>query len=114
MINEDTVAQEAIVPASAVEAKVGSRVDDGIGAKAGASKKASKSKRPKSVWKGEPAKNITVEQYSSTIRRPKIQAVQVRSLGLGRIGKRKVLPAIPPIVALVEKLKHLVRVVEKD
>jgi large subunit ribosomal protein L30 len=100
---EETVSEGVVAEAGAVGAKVGNKP-----------KKSNKSKRPKRVWKGEPAKSITVEQYTSTIRRPKKQAVQVRSLGLGRIGKRKVLPAIPPIVAFVEKLKHLVRIVAKD
>jgi large subunit ribosomal protein L30 len=104
MINEEIVSEGIVTTAGAVSAEVGNNVG----------KKVSKSKRPKRVWTGEVAKNIVVEQYTSTIRRPKKQAVQVRSLGLGRIGKRKVLPAIPPIVALVEKLKHLVRIVAKD
>ncbi|MDR3285312.1 MAG: 50S ribosomal protein L30 [Holosporales bacterium] len=58
-------------------------------------------------------KNITIEQYISCIRQPERQRKQVASLGLGRIGKRKVLPAIPCVVTLIEKLKHLVRVVEE-
>lgn len=53
---------------------------------------------------------ITVEQYRSAIRRPGRQSLQLKSLGLGRIGKTKVLPKIPSVVKLVERLSHLVRV----
>ena len=53
---------------------------------------------------------ITVEQYRSAIRRPERQRLQLKSLGLGRVGKTKVLPKIPTVVKLVERLSHLVRV----
>lgn len=53
---------------------------------------------------------IIVEQYRSSIRKPERQCQQLKSLGLGRIGKTKILPNIPTISKLVERLKHLVRV----
>lgn len=55
---------------------------------------------------------ITVEQYRSAIRRPERQRLQLKSLGLGRVGKTKTLPKIPCVTKLVEKLAHLVRVKE--
>lgn len=60
-----------------------------------------------------PVDMIEVEQYRSAIRQPAIQKKQLTSLGLGRIGKRKVLPSIPTVTKLVAKLSHLVRVVSK-
>ncbi|MDR0625233.1 MAG: 50S ribosomal protein L30 [Holosporales bacterium] len=55
--------------------------------------------------------SIIVEQYSSFIRRPQYQRVQLKSLGLGRIGSRRELPNIPCITGLVKRLSHLVRIV---
>lgn len=55
---------------------------------------------------------ITVELYRSVIRQPAQQRLQLRSLGLSRIGQRKVLPKIPTVVKLVARLPHLVRVIK--
>ncbi|MDR0632671.1 MAG: 50S ribosomal protein L30 [Holosporales bacterium] len=105
---------------SAAKVEVEAETSVGVGASASkaalpkSAAKVAKKRRPARVWAGEAAENIVVEQYSSTIRRPRRQILQVRSLGLGRIGKRNTLPAIPPVVALVERLKHLVRVIGND
>jgi ribosomal protein L30/L7E len=56
---------------------------------------------------------VTVEQYGSHIRGTQRLRKQLSSLGLGKIGKRKSLPKIPCVTVLIEKLKHLVRVVKK-
>lgn len=86
-----TAEKKVVAPKKAVSTKVSSE----------------KKKEVKSI-----VDNIVIEQYTSSIRRPMTQRVQLKSLGLGRIGKRKVLPAIPSVVALVNKLKHLVRIVK--
>jgi ribosomal protein L30 len=56
------------------------------------------------------ATGITVTQYRSVIRLPEIQRQQLTSLGLGRIGRTRLLPDIPSVRRLVERLRHLVRV----
>jgi large subunit ribosomal protein L30 len=53
-----------------------------------------------------------IEQYRSSIRKPKIQKLQLRALGLGKLGKKKVLPKIPSVTKLVDRLGHLVRIKE--
>lgn len=58
-------------------------------------------------------KTLVIEQYASAIRCPKRQKAQLKSLGLGKIRKTVTLPALPTIVGLVQRLGHLVRVVEK-
>jgi ribosomal protein L30/L7E len=73
-------------------------------------------KKTKGKTKYEPLteKNgIVVEQYRSSIRQPAIQRKQLKTLGLGRIGKTKTLPKIRTIAALLERLRHLVREKEK-
>ncbi|GHS91198.1 hypothetical protein AGMMS49949_01160 [Alphaproteobacteria bacterium] len=57
-----------------------------------------------------PETGVVVEQYTSSIRQPHTQLSQLKSLGLGRIGKSKLLPKIPSVLKLIEKLKHLVRI----
>ncbi|MDR2464246.1 MAG: 50S ribosomal protein L30 [Holosporales bacterium] len=54
--------------------------------------------------------SVTVEQYRSCIRLPKIQRVQLRSLGVGQLGQTCMLPKIPAVLKLVERLRHLVKV----
>lgn len=56
--------------------------------------------------------SVLIEQYRSSIRQPQKQRVQIQSLGLGRIGKTKRLPRIPSIEKLIDKLKHIVRIVK--
>lgn len=65
-------------------------------------------KRP-ADWTDE---TVVVEQYRSAIRRPGVQRLQLKSLGLGRVGKTKILPKIPSVMKLVERLSHMVRVKE--
>jgi large subunit ribosomal protein L30 len=54
--------------------------------------------------------SLHIEQYRSSIRQPEVQVKQLRALGLGRIGKTKVVPNIPVFSKLIARLKHLVRV----
>ncbi|MDR1597866.1 MAG: mitochondrial large ribosomal subunit protein uL30m [Holosporales bacterium] len=54
--------------------------------------------------------SLHIEQYRSSIRQPLVQRKQLQALGLGRLGKSKVVPNIPVFAKLVDRLKHLVRV----
>jgi large subunit ribosomal protein L30 len=58
-------------------------------------------------------KTITVEQTGSPIRRPAVQRQTLIGLGLNRIRRRKTLPDTPAVRGMIEKVKHLVRVVDE-
>ena len=58
-------------------------------------------------------KTITVRQIRSEARRPAIQAATLRGLGLGRIGRSKVLEDTPAIRGMIRKVSHLVEVTEE-
>ena len=58
------------------------------------------------------AKTITVEQYASPIRRPKDQRATLVGLGLNKVGRRRTLQDTPQVRGMVDKVSHLVRVVE--
>ncbi|HVL28346.1 MAG TPA: 50S ribosomal protein L30 [Acidimicrobiales bacterium] len=59
-----------------------------------------------------PSGEITVVQVRSAIgSKPKHRGT-LRALGLGRIGKRRVLPDRPEIRGMVAQVTHLVRVEE--
>jgi len=55
-------------------------------------------------------KTITVVQSGSPIRRNKKQAEYLKSLGLGKLNRKKVLQDIPAVHALIKKVSHMVRV----
>ncbi len=57
-------------------------------------------------------KKITVEQYRSGAGRTKEVLSTLASLGLGRIGKRKELPANDAVKGMIKRVSHLVKVVE--
>jgi large subunit ribosomal protein L30 len=56
-------------------------------------------------------KTLTVRQVRSQARRPKAQEATLRGLGLGRIGREKVLEDTPAVRGMIRAVKHLVRVV---
>ncbi|MFQ6760140.1 MAG: 50S ribosomal protein L30 [Alphaproteobacteria bacterium] len=56
---------------------------------------------------------ITVRQVKSIIGRPEYQRKIVLALGLGRIGKTKELNDSESIRGMVERVSHLVEIVEK-
>ena len=58
------------------------------------------------------AKTVTVEQYASPIRRPKDQRATLVGLGLNMVGRRRTLQDTPQVRGMVDKVSHLVRVVE--
>mgnify|MGYP004607481991 CR=1 FL=1 len=59
-------------------------------------------------------KKILVEQVSSSIRRNKKQLVCLKALGLGEVGKKSVLKSTPPVLGLVRKMQHYLKVKELD
>lgn len=58
------------------------------------------------------SKTITVEQVGSSIGRPGDQRGTLIGLGLNKIGRRKSLEDTPAVRGMIEKVAHLVRVVE--
>jgi len=58
------------------------------------------------------AKTVTVEQTGSPIRRRHDQRETLIGLGLNRIGRRKTLPDNAAVRGMIDKVAHLVRVVE--
>ena len=57
-------------------------------------------------------KTITVEQIGSPIRRPAIQRQTLIGLGLNKIRRTSTLPDTSAVRGMIEKVKHLVRVVD--
>jgi large subunit ribosomal protein L30 len=58
-------------------------------------------------------KTITVEQYRSAIRRPEIQTRTLIGLGLNKLHRRRVLEDTPAVRGMIEKIPHLVRIVDE-
>ena len=58
-------------------------------------------------------KTIKVEQTGSPIRRDASQRATLIGLGLNKIGRVKELPDNPSTRGMIDKVAHLVRVVEK-
>ncbi len=56
---------------------------------------------------------ITVEQCKSSIRRPKDQRATLVGLGLNKLHRRRTLPDTPEVRGMIDKVSHLVRVVEE-
>jgi len=78
-------------------------------AKAPEAKAAAPKATPKKVAKG---KTVTVEQTRSAIRQPKDQGATLKGLGLGRRHRRRTLEDTPSVRGMINKVSHLVRVVE--
>jgi len=57
-------------------------------------------------------KTITVEQIASANRRPEVQAQTLRGLGLDKLHRRRELEDTPAIRGMINKIPHLVRIVE--
>jgi len=58
-------------------------------------------------------KTITVEQIGSPIRRPHDQRATLIGLGLNKIRRRKTLPDNPATRGMIDKVHHLVRIVDE-
>ena len=57
-------------------------------------------------------KTIKVEQIGSAMRRQHTQRETLIGLGLNKIGRQKDLPDTPMTRGMINKVKHLVRVVD--
>ena len=57
-------------------------------------------------------KTITLEQIASTNRRPQRQTQTLIGLGLNKLHRRKTLEDTPSVRGMIEKVQHLVRIVE--
>jgi large subunit ribosomal protein L30 len=58
------------------------------------------------------AKSIIVEQTGSPIGRPKDQRATLVGLGLNKRGRRRELEDTPSVRGMIEKVAHLVRVID--
>jgi large subunit ribosomal protein L30 len=59
-------------------------------------------------------KTITVEQIGSPLRRPEIQRKTLIGLGLNKMHRRRTLEDTPAVRGMVNKISHLVRIVDED
>lgn len=58
-------------------------------------------------------KTITVEQIGSPLRRPEIQRQTLIGLGLNKMNRRRTLEDTPAVRGMVNKIPHLVRIVDE-
>ena len=58
-------------------------------------------------------KTVVVEQYASANRRPHIQTETLIGLGLNKIRRRRELEDTPAVRGMINRIAHLVRIVEK-
>ncbi len=58
-------------------------------------------------------KTVTVEQMRSSIRRPKDQQATLVGLGLNKLHRRRTLEDTPQVRGMINKVKHLVKVIEE-
>jgi len=59
-------------------------------------------------------KIVTVEQFASVIGRSNDQRGTLIGLGLNKIGRRKSLEDTPAVRGMVNRIAHLVRIVDKN
>ena len=58
-------------------------------------------------------KTVTIEQIASPIRRQKDQRATLIGLGLNKIRKQRTLGDTPEVRGMINKIPHLVRVVDE-
>jgi large subunit ribosomal protein L30 len=61
---------------------------------------------------GTAGKTVTVEQVASPNRRPAIQEQTLIGLGLNKLRRRRTLEDTPAVRGMIDKVRHLVRVVD--
>ena len=64
--------------------------------------------------KAKSAKTVTVEQIGSPIRRPQDQRQTLIGLGLNKMHRRRTLEDTPAVRGMIDKIPHLVRVVDES
>ena len=57
-------------------------------------------------------KTVTVEQIKSANRRPRNQEQTLIGLGLNKLGRQRTLEDTPAVRGMIEKVSHVVRVIE--
>ena len=57
-------------------------------------------------------KTVTVEQIGSPIRRPSDQRATLIGLGLNKMHRRRELEDTPAVRGMINKIRHLVRIVD--
>ncbi len=57
-------------------------------------------------------KTVIVEQYASANRRPEVQTRTLIGLGLNKIRRRRELEDTPAVRGMINRIAHLVRIVE--
>jgi len=60
-----------------------------------------------------PGKTVTIEQFRSANRRPKVQQETLIGLGLNKLNRRRTLADTPAVRGMINRIRHLVRVVEE-
>ena len=58
-------------------------------------------------------KTVTVEQVGSPLRRPGDQRATLSGLGLNKLHRRRTLEDTPAVRGMINKVAHLVRVVDE-
>jgi large subunit ribosomal protein L30 len=58
-------------------------------------------------------KTVTIEQIASANRRPQIQGETLIGLGLNKIGRQRTLEDTPAVRGMINKVRHLVRLVDE-
>jgi large subunit ribosomal protein L30 len=58
-------------------------------------------------------KTVTIEQIASANRRPQTQGETLIGLGLNKIGRQRTLEDTPAVRGMINKVRHLVRVVDE-
>jgi large subunit ribosomal protein L30 len=61
---------------------------------------------------GKAGKTVTVEQIASANRRPAAQGQTLIGLGLNKLHRKRTLEDTPAVRGMIDKVKHLVRVVD--
>lgn len=64
--------------------------------------------------KKKPAKVMTVQQVASAARRPSDQRATLVGLGLAKIGRVRTLEDTPAVRGMINKVSHLVRIIDES
>ena len=56
---------------------------------------------------------IVVKQYASAARRPAVQTATLKGLGLNKVNRTRELEDTPSIRGMVNKIPHLVKIIEE-
>lgn len=63
--------------------------------------------------KSSAGKTVTIEQIASPMRRPEIQRQTLIGLGLNKLHRRRTLVDTPDVRGMINRIPHLVRIVEE-